>query len=155
MVVTRSEVGVEIVAGSKLESGLATTTPARDGLLASGYELDDERTGHGSPSPRILGSGRVVALALIALVVVGLAYLRFGTGADPVSVPTGARAGDLIERCDYVTEDGSYEAHCGTLVVPEKSSRPAIATASLLPGRSRSCRRAPPWADRPLLTSSL
>ncbi len=64
--------------------------------------------------------GRVVALALIGLVALGLAYLRFGPGDGPVSVPEGAKAGDLIlEPCDYATEAGTYQADCGTLVVPE------------------------------------
>ena len=63
---------------------------------------------------------RIVALALIAVTVAGLAYLRFAPDADPVSVPRGAMAGDLIlESCKYGTEDGSYAADCGTLVVPE------------------------------------
>jgi pimeloyl-ACP methyl ester carboxylesterase len=69
---------------------------------------------------RLFGPGRIVALALIALAIAGLAYLRFAPDADPVSVPKGAKAGDLIlERCHYATEDGSYAADCGTLVVPE------------------------------------
>jgi pimeloyl-ACP methyl ester carboxylesterase len=73
-----------------------------------------------APPHRILGPGRIVALGLIALVVLGLGYLHFGTRDSAVSVPSGAKAGDLVlERCDYATEDGSYEADCGTLVVPE------------------------------------
>jgi pimeloyl-ACP methyl ester carboxylesterase len=67
-----------------------------------------------------LTRGRIVALVLIALTVAGLAYLRLSSDADPVSVPPGATAGDLIlEHCDYETEKGVYEADCGTLVVPE------------------------------------
>jgi pimeloyl-ACP methyl ester carboxylesterase len=73
---------------------------------------------------RALTPGRIVALVLIALAVAGLAYLRLWPDADPVSVPKGAKAGDLIlERCDYATEDGSYAADCGTLVVPENRHR--------------------------------
>jgi pimeloyl-ACP methyl ester carboxylesterase len=69
---------------------------------------------------RAFTRGRLAALALIALTLAGLAYLRLTSDADPVSVPAGAMAGDLImERCDYATEDGSYAADCGTLVVPE------------------------------------
>ena len=35
----------------------------------------------------------------------GLAHVRFRTGSDPVSVPDGAKAGDLFpEDSDYVTE---------------------------------------------------
>jgi pimeloyl-ACP methyl ester carboxylesterase len=69
---------------------------------------------------KALTRGRIVALMLIALTVAGLAYLRLAPDADPVSVPAGAMAGDLIVgRCDYSTENGSYGADCGTLVVPE------------------------------------
>jgi pimeloyl-ACP methyl ester carboxylesterase len=74
---------------------------------------------------RILTPGRIVALLLIAAAVAGLAYFAFGRGADSVSVPAGAKAGDLIlERCGYETEKGSYEADCGTLVVPENRADP-------------------------------
>ena len=68
----------------------------------------------------ILRPGRVVALALIAVLIGGLLYLRFAPGDGPVSVPAGAKAGDLVlEPCEYPTENGSYRADCGTLVVPE------------------------------------
>jgi pimeloyl-ACP methyl ester carboxylesterase len=68
---------------------------------------------------------RIVALALIGVVALGLAYLKLGTADDPVSVPTGAVADDLIlEPCTYSTEDGSYAADCGTLVVPENRADP-------------------------------
>jgi hypothetical protein len=68
---------------------------------------------------------RIIALALIGLAVLGLAYLRFGSDADPVSVPKDAQAGDLmIEPCSYATEEGSYTADCGTLVVPENRADP-------------------------------
>ena len=68
---------------------------------------------------------RIVGLALLGLVVLGLAYLGLARDSDPVSVPRGAMAGDLLlERCDYETEDGSYAADCGTLVVPENRADP-------------------------------
>jgi pimeloyl-ACP methyl ester carboxylesterase len=74
---------------------------------------------------RAFTPGRIVALLLIALVVLGLVYLRFAPDAEPVSVPTGAQAGDLIlESCEYATEDGTYAADCGTLVVPENRADP-------------------------------
>jgi hypothetical protein len=67
-----------------------------------------------------LTPARIVALAFIGVVVLGLAYLKLGTPDDPVSVPSGALAGDLIlEPCTYSTENGDYAADCGTLVVPE------------------------------------
>jgi pimeloyl-ACP methyl ester carboxylesterase len=69
---------------------------------------------------RSFGPARIVALALISLTALGLAYLHFGTGNDSVAVPSGARAGQLkLHSCQYATENGSYRADCGTLVVRE------------------------------------
>ena len=74
---------------------------------------------------RMLTASRVVALALIVLLIAGLVYLRFAPGSEAVSVPKGAQAGDLvIKPCDYKTENGSYAADCGTLIVPEKRADP-------------------------------
>ena len=86
---------------------------------------DNESNSRTVGPARTFTRGRIVALALIGLAVLGLAYLRLGSGADPVSVPAGAQAGDLIlDPCDYATEDGSYAADCGTLVVPENRADP-------------------------------
>jgi hypothetical protein len=74
---------------------------------------------------RVFTPNRIVALVLITLAVLGLVYLRFAPGDEPVSVPKGAQAGDLIlESCEYATEDGAYAADCGTLVVPENRADP-------------------------------
>src|SRR6184192_2350080 len=84
--------------------------------------MDSPRKGAGmeAPAPRLFTRARIVALALIALVVLGLAYLRFHPSAGAVSVPKGAHAGELkLHACHYGTEDGSYAADCGTLVVQE------------------------------------
>ena len=68
---------------------------------------------------------RIVALALIGLAILGLGWIRFKPEPDPVSVPRGAQAGDLIlKSCMYDTENGSYPADCGTLVVPENRADP-------------------------------
>jgi pimeloyl-ACP methyl ester carboxylesterase len=78
-----------------------------------------------APNMRTLTAGRIVALALIATLLAGLVYLRLASNPDAVSVPDGAKAGDLTLRpCDYATEGGTYEADCGTLVVPENRSDP-------------------------------
>jgi pimeloyl-ACP methyl ester carboxylesterase len=78
-----------------------------------------QTTGPPTKSTRAFTPARIVALALIVLAVVGLAYLRFAPD-DRVSVPAGAKAGDLmLEDCDYATDSGRYDADCGTLVVPE------------------------------------
>jgi pimeloyl-ACP methyl ester carboxylesterase len=73
----------------------------------------------------IFTPARIVALVLIALVALGLGYLRFKPDVEPVSVPAGAKAGDLILRPgSYGTENGRYKADIGTLVVPENRSNP-------------------------------
>jgi pimeloyl-ACP methyl ester carboxylesterase len=62
----------------------------------------------------------MLALALISLTTLALAYLHFSAGDSTVSVPSGAHAGQLsLHSCHYATESGSYPADCGTLVVPE------------------------------------
>ena len=69
---------------------------------------------------RIFTPARVAALTLIALTALGLAYLHVNAGGDSVSVPAGAHPGQLqLHACRYATEDGSYRADCGTLVVRE------------------------------------
>lgn len=74
---------------------------------------------------RAFPAGRIVALVLIGLAVLGLAYLKLGSAEDPISVPAGAVAGDLLlHPCTYATEKGSYAADCGTLVVPENRADP-------------------------------
>ena len=73
-----------------------------------------------APTKRSVTPARVVALVLIGLAVLGLAYMHVATAKDSVSVPSGARAGQLkLHACHYDTEKGSYAADCGTLVVPE------------------------------------
>jgi pimeloyl-ACP methyl ester carboxylesterase len=74
---------------------------------------------------RAFPAGRIVALVLIGLAVLGLAYLKLGAADDPISVPAGAVAGDLLlDPCTYSTESGNYAADCGTLIVPESRADP-------------------------------
>jgi pimeloyl-ACP methyl ester carboxylesterase len=73
---------------------------------------------------------RVIALVLIALIGVVLAYLHLSPGDTDVSVPAGTQAGELsLEPCTYPTEEGAYDAACGTLVVDEN---PAAADSRLI-----------------------
>jgi len=73
-----------------------------------------------APRTKGFGPARIAALALISLTTLGLAYLHFSGGDNAVSVPSGAHAGQLkLHSCHYATENGSYRADCGTLVVPE------------------------------------
>jgi pimeloyl-ACP methyl ester carboxylesterase len=95
---------------------------------------------------KVVTRSRIVALVLIGLAALGLAYLRFAS-ADRVAVPNGAQAGDLIlERCTYATENGGYQADCGTLVVPENRADPQSRLIALPVTRihARSNRRAEP-----------
>jgi pimeloyl-ACP methyl ester carboxylesterase len=76
-------------------------------------------------STRLFSPGRIVALILIAALVGGLTAVRLRPTASSVSVPPGARGGTLVlERCGYATENGTYPADCGTLVVPENRADP-------------------------------
>ena len=87
--------------------------------------LDVEEVTMSDSTNRMFTLSPVVALALIALLVGGLAYLRFAPDSDTVSVPEGAKAGEVVlQPCDYKTENGSYAADCGTLVVPEERADP-------------------------------
>src|SRR2546423_940351 len=73
-----------------------------------------------TPTTRSFTPARIAALALIGLAVIGLAYLHLATATHALSAPSGARAGDLkLPSCHYATENGSYPADCGTLVVQE------------------------------------
>jgi pimeloyl-ACP methyl ester carboxylesterase len=73
-----------------------------------------------APRTKAFGAGRIVALALVSLTAFGLVYLHFSLRSDPVSVPSGAKAGQLkLDPCHYATENGGYRADCGTLVVRE------------------------------------
>jgi len=77
------------------------------------------------PTTRLLSTTRIVALALIALALAGLAYIHFSSGSSEVSVPQGAHAGQLaLHPCSYATKKGAYAADCGTLVVPENRHDP-------------------------------
>jgi len=79
------------------------------------------------PTIRIFTPTRVVALALIAVLVAGLVYVRFAPGAGPITVPEGASAGELIlEPCAYAAENGSDAADCGTLVTSQVEGTAAI-----------------------------
>jgi pimeloyl-ACP methyl ester carboxylesterase len=94
-------------------------------------ELDIEDEPEPEPAPaarkgrRRLGAARITGLLLIAILALGLAYVKLASGGDKVSVPAGAKAGQLtLHPCHYGTEQGSYAADCGTLVVPENRAKP-------------------------------
>ena len=74
---------------------------------------------------RVFTATRIVALTIIGMLVAGLTYLGL-RGEEAVSVPAGAKTGDLaLHACTYETEAGAIAADCGTLVVGEDASNPA------------------------------
>jgi pimeloyl-ACP methyl ester carboxylesterase len=74
---------------------------------------------------RIYSPSRIVALAIIGVMLFGMTYIGFASGDAAVSDPLGAHAGELTMRpCTYGTEKGAYRADCGTLVVPENRADP-------------------------------
>jgi uncharacterized membrane protein YdfJ with MMPL/SSD domain/pimeloyl-ACP methyl ester carboxylesterase len=91
-------------------------------------EIEDEPEPEPAPTKRKrrrLGAARVTGLFLIVIVALGLAYVKAASGEDKISVPAGAKAGQLtLHPCHYGTEQGSYAADCGTLVVPENRAKP-------------------------------
>src|SRR3954464_485727 len=83
-------------------------------------------------STKAFTPARIVALALIAVLIAGIASLGFGSGTQRLKVPPNARPGDfVVHDCDYPTEKGNYKADCGTLVVPENRDDPATRLIAL------------------------
>ena len=64
--------------------------------------------------------------ALFAGLILALAACG-GAEESPITVPDGAKAGDLVDlqACTYESDEVEYAADCGTLVVPENRSDPA------------------------------
>ena len=87
---------------------------------------------------------RAVGLATIGILALALVFMRVSSGDSEVAVPEGAQAGDLIlEPCTYSTEEGSFEADCGTLVVPENRRNPNSRLIALPVKRIRATGDAP------------
>ncbi len=64
---------------------------------------------------------------LVTIIILITALLSGCKSAEetPITVPTGAKAGDLtMEPCTYEAGDVEYAADCGTLVVPENRNAP-------------------------------
>jgi pimeloyl-ACP methyl ester carboxylesterase len=68
----------------------------------------------------------VRVVAFVGFVFIALVLAACARNAErPVTVPDGARAGDLVlEACTLGSGDAAVEAECGTLVVPENRSDP-------------------------------
>src|SRR4051794_1122650 len=66
--------------------------------VTKGLAMNTAHTTHTTRSGRALTPARIVALALIAVLIGGIASLRLATGTDQVKVPAHAKAGDLVLR---------------------------------------------------------
>jgi uncharacterized membrane protein YdfJ with MMPL/SSD domain/pimeloyl-ACP methyl ester carboxylesterase len=81
---------------------------------------------HLSRSGHTFAARRLVALAVIVAIAIGLGLLRLAPGPSRLGIPPGAHAGELaLKPCTYETEAGNRAAECGTLVVPENRTAPA------------------------------
>ena len=69
---------------------------------------------------------RFIMTLVVIAVLAALLPACGGKKEVPITVPTGAQAGDLValESCTYKAGDVEYAADCGTLVVPENRSDP-------------------------------
>jgi len=86
---------------------------------------------HSEPHVRRFTSARIVALAVIGIMALGLLWLGL-KGEQAVVVPTDARAGSLtLKPCTYTTEAGAARADCGTLTVPENRRNPGSSLIAL------------------------
>jgi len=82
---------------------------------------------------RIYSLSRIVALAVIGVMLLGLTYLGMASGDAAVSVPQGAHAGQLtMHPCTYATEKGAYRA------TAERSSCPRTGQTPVTPDRAAS-----------------
>ena len=75
-------------------------------------EIPDEPEAEPAPAAserkRRVGAARLTGLMLIAVLALGLAYVKLASGGSKVSVPAGAKAGQLtLHPCHYGTEQGS------------------------------------------------
>ena len=104
----------------------------------------------GGERKRAFTPARIVALVVIGLVMLALGYVHVSSGDDAVSVPSGAKAGDLtLDDCQYATEQGNYAADCGTLVVPENRHKADSRLIALPVTRIRARSADPGGADLP------
>ena len=80
---------------------------------------------------------------ILSIVFLSLMFAACGGKEAPITAPTGAQAGDLLELapCTFSSIGGDLAAECGTLVVPENRGDPntrLIALAGLITGISAS-----------------
>ncbi|MCG2785297.1 MAG: alpha/beta hydrolase [Anaerolineae bacterium] len=89
---------------------------------------------------------KVFILVIVILVLAGGAwfFLR-ARKPTPITVPVGAKSGDLLDlqACEYKTKTSTYQAECGTLVVPENRQKPEARLIALPVKRIKSASSAP------------
>lgn len=84
---------------------------------------------------------KVFIFVVVILVLAGGAWLFLHARKPaPITVPAGAKSGDLLglQACEYKTKTSTYQAECGTLVVPENRQKPDARLIALPVKRIRS-----------------
>ena len=67
---------------------------------------------------------RKFAFLTVVITMLGLILTACGGSATALTVPAGAKPGELtLEPCTFKTDEAEYEADCGTLVVPENRAK--------------------------------
>lgn len=86
----------------------------------------------------------IVVLIMIALLS-GVWLLWRSTRPQPLTVPVGAKSGDLVNQYSnsYKTKTTTYLVDCGTLIVPENRSNPEARLIALPVRRIRSASSTP------------
>src|ERR1700683_4004907 len=93
-----------------------------------------------SPPSRSDSWARIAALLVTVVLLTGLTYLGVSSGPETVSVSRGGRAGQLtMHPYTYPTENGSYRADCGALVVAENRADPRSRLIALPVTRILAC----------------
>src|SRR3989304_4282867 len=65
-----------------------------------------------------------IIFVVLAVALLGLILTACGGKDTALTVPAGARPGDLsLEPCTFKWDDDEYEADCGTLIVPENRAK--------------------------------
>jgi pimeloyl-ACP methyl ester carboxylesterase len=89
---------------------------------------------------------KVFIILIVIFIFAGSTWFLWRTNQPkPISVPTKAKAGDLLglQACEHKTKTATYQAECGTLVVSENRQKLGARLIALPVKRIRSASSAP------------
>ncbi|MCP4422036.1 MAG: alpha/beta hydrolase, partial [Chloroflexi bacterium] len=68
---------------------------------------------------------KLKVVVITAVITLGGIMFAWQNKKEPMTVPTGAKAGELhTEPCSIKLDSGKYDADCGVLIVPENKTNP-------------------------------